>query len=130
MIGGTLEALPATASAGAPTGRFLDASPTFSAPDKNVEGGLLIRELARQTVLLTARDELGLATRDAVLGEFDPRQEPDGLHITTRAYTGKNLEITLERGPTGKRQVVSRKTVPLADPVDYAALVTALGKLT
>ncbi len=35
----------------------------------DVAGGLLVRELVRQAVLITAREEFGLVTRDVVLGE-------------------------------------------------------------
>src|SRR6266852_146511 len=70
---------------------FLDSSPTTDPSDKDVDGGLLIRELVRQAVLLAARDGLGVTTRDAVLGEFDPKKSPPGLlHIKTRAHL-KNL---------------------------------------
>lgn len=37
----------------------------------NVQG-LLVRELARQAILIAARDELGLSTRDELLGEASP----------------------------------------------------------
>ena len=37
-----------------------------------VQKGLLARELIRQAVLLAARDELGLATRDELLGDAAP----------------------------------------------------------
>ncbi len=41
------------------------------------KNGLLSRELIRQAMLIAARDELGLVTRDAVLGESIPAS-PDG----------------------------------------------------
>ncbi len=53
------------------------ARPT-SAADVNEEGGrfqpLLARELIRQAVLIAARDELGLATRDEVIGDVTPER--------------------------------------------------------
>src|SRR5687767_11841316 len=48
----------------------------LEAPDLDIGGknvfvtGLVRRELYRQALLLAARDEMGLTTRDAVLGEL------------------------------------------------------------
>jgi hypothetical protein len=46
-------------------------------PEPQSREGLLARELVHQAVLIAARDELGLATRDEVLGESSPLA-PDG----------------------------------------------------
>lgn len=59
---------------------------------------LLSRELARQAVLLTARDELGLSTRDETLGESFPedaaaRRGP--YDLTVRKYKGGDLSLDL-----------------------------------
>jgi tetratricopeptide (TPR) repeat protein len=49
--------------------------------------GLLARELIRQAVLISARDELGLATRDAVLGDAVPTPREDSLIEVTSLFT-------------------------------------------
>ena len=41
----------------------------------NEEAGSLTREIFRQSVLIAARDELGLSTFDSALGEFPPESE-------------------------------------------------------
>ena len=45
---------------------------TEPAQAEGVQKGLLARELIRQAILLAARDELGLATRDELLGDSAP----------------------------------------------------------
>jgi tetratricopeptide (TPR) repeat protein len=49
--------------------------------------GLLARELIRQAVLIAARDELGLATRDAVLGDAVPAPKEDSLIELVSLFT-------------------------------------------
>lgn len=51
-------------------------------PGEGVAGGILIRELVRQALLITARDEFGLLTRDATLGEV----LPDGSPLATPPF--------------------------------------------
>lgn len=109
---------------------FLSAWPTI-VPYEKVDGSLLIRELARQAVLVAARDGLGLATRDEVLGEFDREKENTGLvHIHTRASTGKTLHVRLSRAAQGSQSFWD-KDIPLPgdQAADYAALVTTVERL-
>lgn len=54
------------------------ASRSSSAETKGAVEGLLARELIRQAVLIAARDELGLATRDEVIGDR-PVEDPGGV---------------------------------------------------
>src|SRR5262245_49667415 len=71
--------------------------PETKAPDS--DGGLLIREILRQAVLQAAREELGLATRDAALREFTPAADrPAGLLEVRTAVVGQKVTIVLERG--------------------------------
>ncbi|MFL5241015.1 MAG: hypothetical protein ACJ8FY_02820 [Gemmataceae bacterium] len=51
---------------------FLDVLPLPELLDRTTDYGILRRELYRQALLIAARDELGLTTRDAVLRELVP----------------------------------------------------------
>ncbi|TWT89068.1 hypothetical protein Mal64_25600 [Pseudobythopirellula maris] len=65
--------------------------------------GKLVRELGRQAVLLAARDELGLATRDESLGELDATATPLNPEKTfalmprVRTYWKGNTRLHLEQ---------------------------------
>jgi tetratricopeptide (TPR) repeat protein len=60
--------------------------------------GLLIREQVRQAILIAARDEMGLATRDAALREIDPA-DPDaiGVHLDV-SFPKSSIDVQLLRG--------------------------------
>jgi tetratricopeptide (TPR) repeat protein len=67
--------------------------------DEDIRGGLLTRELVRQAVLMAARDELGLHTADAVLGESLPAEPAKGsatLAIRVETPAANRLRVTLE----------------------------------
>jgi tetratricopeptide (TPR) repeat protein len=57
---------------------------------------LLVRELVRQALLIAARDELGLHTRDAVLRECDPTT--DG-QLPPDAFAMPALQLDVHKGP-------------------------------
>src|SRR5262245_144087 len=62
--------------------------------EEKSDGGILVRELVRQAILIAARDGLGIATRDRVLREPFPRQTSDAftsVHVETEAVVGKHL---------------------------------------
>lgn len=83
-------------------------------------GGLLVREIVRQAVLIAGRDGLGLATRDHAL------REPLGerpLSIRTRAVLGKQVAVRVARGT----DVLWEQEIPFAD---YAGLVKACEALS
>ena len=62
----------------------------------------LFRELVRQSLLLAAREELGLQTRDALLGEAGPDPSPPG---------GKGpLDFTMNWSPAGYRLEILDRT--------------------
>jgi tetratricopeptide (TPR) repeat protein len=74
--------------------------PRYLLTRDNCVGNVLLRELQRQAVLISARDELGLGTRDMVL------REPFGVHntpgittvlIETRIWRGDQAQICLAR---------------------------------
>ncbi len=60
-------------------------------------GDLLLREIARQSVLLSARDELGIATRDEALREPLSQSAPAAqwLHVETQARHARGMLIKL-----------------------------------
>ncbi len=125
-------AAPGIWAADGPSVVYLDTVATTDPGDDKLDGGLLLRELARQAVLIAAREELGLGTRDATLGEFVRDDAPErSPHIKTRAVIGRGFRIWLEQdGPAGRSTVWDRE-IPLADKdIDYLALTTELEKLS
>lgn len=96
-------------------GKAPDAVVYFERPDPFDENsretvtGLLRRELYRQAVLLTARDEFGLTTRDALLGEFPPEDLPpltNRFRVNARLVRGSPHELKVECGPTAASRVI------------------------
>lgn len=61
-----------------------------SAPAPNARAGILQRELIRQAFLIAARDELGLLTRDDVVGERQNAQSPAGSGPEIHTISGPN----------------------------------------
>lgn len=96
-------------------------------PGEGVSGGILIRELVRQAVLLTAREEFGLLTRDATLGEVlssNSKLATPPLDIFVAAPLGDEVAIV---------RIVLRKPdapVELAKFQVTFASDTAIGGLT
>lgn len=77
--------------------------------DKQPEGrpahcGLLASELARQAVLIAARDELGLPTRDALLGDAIAKNDPDAVSVTTMVDPGGRFAVLLGPDRQSPRQ--------------------------
>jgi tetratricopeptide (TPR) repeat protein len=74
-------------------------------PEEDETENRLVRELVRQGVLMAARDELGLVTRDETLGEFtsDTSANPDSAvdKKTNDTATAEPLEVWLEVEPGG-----------------------------
>src|SRR5690349_15127713 len=89
-----LAAIPAIAGEKGVLHLGVEEAPLDDAED--AVGGLLLRELVRQAVLLAAREELGLATRDAALRDelLDSRR----LDVTVRAEAKESLSFKLRRG--------------------------------
>jgi hypothetical protein len=98
--------------------------------------GILARELVRQAVLLAAREELGLVTRDEVLRESvlvnRGYQVEADLELTTVFVPGRSARFTLVRLLGAERQTVWSQEVPLlaVNRLDYLALVERLGPWT
>lgn len=57
-----------------------------------------IRELFRQTFLITVRDEFGLATRDAVLGEPVDADDEQCFHLSVLPRSDQKIRLHLRRG--------------------------------
>lgn len=108
--------------------------------DKGIEGiGLLYREVFRQAVLLSARESLGLLTRDQALRESLP-EEPGTLGCALRVTAPGNLKFTLTSDAEGATKTVWETTMPipggrpcsvrplapLVEPLSRGALVEAL----
>jgi len=66
--------------------------------------GLLAAELARQAVLIAARDELGLPTRDALLGDAVAKNDPDAVSVTTMVDPGGRFAVLLGPDRQSPRQ--------------------------
>ncbi len=98
-------------------------SPAFVLTHRGAAGGLLLRELQRQAVLVAAREELGLRTRDGALGESGPVAGGVALRAEARVWRGDKAEVRLSTvGGSTDRPWLSFPVSP--DPlVDYPAFV-------
>jgi tetratricopeptide (TPR) repeat protein len=99
-------------------------------PGPNFESRLLIRELLRQAVLLAARDELGLATRDAALRETIPTQpETDTLVLVpdTASRQREFILLRLKRAGDDKQEpLYERKFAwPVASPATPILVISS-----
>ena len=100
--------------------------------------GLLLRELFRQAVLVAARDELGLSTRDMALGESLGEADSDGVLVVEEQTTGayrKSLGLRLNRrGDEKPAAAVYEVELPWfgekRGQLDYPAVVEALEPLS
>jgi hypothetical protein len=111
------------------------AEPDFKVPQS--AGRLLVREIARQAVLIAARDQLGLATRDMTLRETMPSTDTDRvqtINISTAESADKFVRMRLTRGSGEGLTVLYEKEIPLPlasdKTVDYLALVVAAEELS
>jgi tetratricopeptide (TPR) repeat protein len=94
---------PVAAPAGEASGLLSD-EPTTNPSEMTqpTESPRLIRELARQALLIAARDGLGLSTRDQVLGEAIPAEQPWlGQTLDLRWKIDGKIHIAVTRRPDG-----------------------------
>jgi uncharacterized protein HemY len=93
--------------------------------------GLLARELVRQAVLLAARDELGAATRDEVLGEAAPAAED--AHSADFAqllrYDGA-ARVRVAQGTEAAKALLECEIEPSAHVHDLIALAKGAERLS
>ena len=92
---------------------------------------LLAREIVRQAILIAARDELGLATRDAWLGDSLPPQG-DATRWDVAATPGDPSIVEILRGPPGNPIKAGRHELrlPLKAAPDYRALAVEMERLS
>ena len=94
----------------------------FAQEEKGVLPFRIARELGRQAVLLAARDELGLATRDETLGEPFPdaiTEAGKDLNCKIRCYFDKSVQIDLRSSSATAEGDESKSTVPELLPDSY-----------
>ncbi len=93
--------------------------------------GLLIREIVRQAVLISARDEFGLPTRDASLNEPVPTDSQTGRVLDALVRVGPKqgepafnpMQLRLPQvGEHGWSVVAHLPTSPAPQSIDYMAL--------
>lgn len=108
--------------------------PIRTLPDgREAYGGLLVRELVRQAVLIAAREEMGLPTRDSSLEDKIGSKDPNALEIqTTCDPTGKVL-VTLKLGQKWQSNWSYEETIPFTpdnDLINYRELADKLEHLS
>jgi hypothetical protein len=96
---------------------------------------LLERELRRQALLIAARDDLGLATRDAVLREYDPTppDAPAGLRMSFGSSDARKtfLSYVWVTDPAQKVHFTFRQAQPFdGDAPNWAAIVASTERIS
>lgn len=114
-------------------GLFVDrAEPQATKNDsQSAHTGLLGRELLRQALLIVARDDFGLLTRDATLGdEFDPKRCRQ-IHANTEVFLSGEAALQLSFEINGKE---TSRTIPIPFEgrktiIDYSKLTQAVNRI-
>jgi tetratricopeptide (TPR) repeat protein len=104
---------------------FLTAQePDMSKEPRNAK--LLIRELARQAVLMAARDQLGLSTRDMTLRETMPENVEDRLDLQVAA-SKESVQVVISRGEARFfEREFELKSIPVFNYGGFAAALEEL----
>ena len=125
---------------------YLGRSSSFALPTEgDAICGRLLREMLRQSFLVAARDQLGLPTRDASLGDEMPTggdNAPFDMH-TTASKAGEQNFVEVNRGfakpgPSLMHAIIEFKPRPVDDihrakpiwTVDYREFLVAAEKLS
>ena len=90
-------------------------------PAEMVHQGILAQELFRQALLIAARDELGLRTRDAWLGDAMP-EGGGNPPLDIAAGPGQRTLIEYLRGFYPVQEIIARDWHESKGPLDYVAL--------
>ncbi len=96
------------------------------------DGGILIRELCRQALLLSAHDHFGVPMRDGVLREPFPASPTGGdapIDVSVRAINGHGTDIRVTRGKDDDRQRYGIIWIPSSqgsEHFNYCELITSL----
>ncbi len=98
-----------------------------------IQKGLLSREIVRQAVLLAARDELGLPTRDEVLGDAPPGgQGSVTADVATLLRVNGAGSVRMGRADGGKMAFLMERdflpAAPVHDVVEIAAAAERLSR--
>jgi tetratricopeptide (TPR) repeat protein len=114
-----------------PTAIWLSADARTVPVGQKLHGGLLTRELVRQAVLMAAREELGLATRDEGLSDPMPENASGGtvslrIHVVTPRPNRFRIELS-SIDTTPEKRLLARAFDVDPDPVRlYASLLVIL----
>ncbi|MEN6451855.1 MAG: hypothetical protein ABFC96_15300 [Thermoguttaceae bacterium] len=136
-LAGTLS-WPVVAVGGSPEARiaekhspaivYLEKSRGLALGGAYFHGDPLTRELVRQALLIAARDELGLVTRDAWLGDAMPTQgDNPPLDIVVSPSRPLSL-LEILRGFYPVQWIIAHDDVRVADELDYIAVATEMEK--
>lgn len=83
----------------------------------------LARELARQAVLIAARDGLNVTVRDAVIGDTPPAGPPADVFDVDVLCPDDRVKLVIRHGPADRRTVVLEKTLRSTNVLpDYPAV--------
>ncbi len=66
--------------------------------DQELDPNTWIREFFRQSLLMVAREEFGMLTRDGVLGEPIDEESTECFHLRFRSWRKGYLNLALRRG--------------------------------
>ena len=90
---------------------------------------LLSQEIVRQALLVAARDELGLTTRDAWLGDPMPTQgDNPPLEVEPGAKVLSDVEIL--RGFPGSQAVIAHKKIRFPKESNYPEVIAVAERLS
>ena len=94
--------------------------------------GLLPRELARQALLIAAREELGLATRDQSLRETSSADSAIELLLTVDASLDSNCLVRISQEEEGQEKAIWSQTLKFApnSKQTYPSLIKQLETLS
>ncbi len=104
---------------------YLHTRPTHTAA-KKLDGGILLREIPRQALLIAARDELGLATRDMTLCESVPEDFPAAQQLDMDVLVAVDVGVTIDifQGIGAEAKKLHHVFVPTpSEKVDYETLI-------
>lgn len=111
------------------------AEPESFEATKKTDQSILVRELVRQSVLIAARDGLGLATRDEVIGDAAPPSAPNGpsIDVASLLRTNEPARILIARSDGKQSDDILRENLPvtkegLLDVVGQLAAIEPLSR--
>jgi tetratricopeptide (TPR) repeat protein len=86
--------------------------------------GIIARELVRQAILMAARDELGLATRDEVLDDQPPIKSGEAVAISSVFRTDGPSRMLVRRGEGADAKILLEHAMgPVPDDVGILAKI-------